>query len=77
LLDSILFEKRGVPAAAIVTDAFIDTAKAMARSWSVPEHPFVTVPHPVANLTEQQLDQLAINVTPGVVRILLKAPEQA
>lgn len=47
----------------------------MARSWSVPEHPFVTVPHPVANLTEQELDLLAMNVAPGVVRILLRGPE--
>jgi hypothetical protein len=64
-----------VPSAAIVTDAFIETAKGMARSWSVPEHPFVTVPHPVANLTEQQLDRLARDVVPGVVRILLEGPE--
>ena len=74
MLDSILFEKRGVPSAAIVTDAFIETAKAMARSWSVPDHPFVTVPHPIANLTEQQLDLMARNVVPEVVRILLGRP---
>jgi len=56
---------------AIVTDAFIETAKAMARSWSIPDHPFVIVPHPVANLTDQQLDGCARDVVPGVVRILL------
>ncbi len=71
MLDSILFEKRGVPTAAIVTDAFIETAKAMARSWGVPDHPFVTVPHPIANLTDQQLDQMARDVVPAVLRILL------
>jgi hypothetical protein len=75
LLDSILFEKRGVPSAAIVTDAFIETAKAMARSWGVPDYPFVTVPHPVANLTEQQLDRLAREVVPEVERILLEGPQ--
>ena len=47
----------------------------MARSWGVPDHPFVTVPHPVANLTEQQLDRLARDVVPRVVRILLEGPE--
>jgi len=75
LLDSILFEKKGVPSVALVTDAFIETAKAMARSWSVPEHPFVTVPHPIANLTDQQLDRLAGDVVSEVVRILLGKPE--
>jgi hypothetical protein len=64
-----------VPAAAIVTDAFIETAKAMARSWSVPDHPFVSVPHPISNLTEERLDQLARDVAPKVVRILLERPE--
>ena len=64
-----------MPSAAIVTDAFVETAKAMARSLGVPDHPFVTVPHPVANLTEQQLDRLARDVVPPVVRILLGRPE--
>jgi hypothetical protein len=75
LLDSILFEKRGVPSAAIVTDAFTSTAKAMARSWGVPNHPFVTVPHPISNLTDEQLDRLARDVAPKVVRILLEKPD--
>ena len=47
----------------------------MARSWGVPDHPFVVVPHPVANLTEEQLDQCAGDVAPKVMRILLKRPE--
>jgi hypothetical protein len=47
----------------------------MARSWSVPDYPFVTVPHPVANLAERELDRLAADVVPGVVRILLQQPE--
>jgi hypothetical protein len=75
LLDSILFEKRGIPSAAIVTDPFVETAKAMAQSWGAPEYPFVTVPHPVANLSESELDQRAKEVTPKVVRILLQGPK--
>ena len=47
----------------------------MARSWGVPDYPFVTVPHPVANLTEQQLDRLAREVAPEVERILLEGPQ--
>jgi hypothetical protein len=47
----------------------------MARSWGVPDHPFVTLPHPIANLTEQELDRLATDVVPEVVRVLLEEPE--
>lgn len=60
-----------MPTAAIVTEPFVDTARAMARSWSVPDHPFVTVPHPIANLTDQDLDRMARDVVPEVLRILL------
>ena len=52
MLDGILFEKVGVPAASIVTDVFESTGHAMAQSWGVPEYKFLSVPHPIANLTD-------------------------
>ena len=56
MLDGILFEKIGVPAASIVTDVFQATGHAMAQAWGVPEYKFLAMPHPIANLTEAQLD---------------------
>jgi hypothetical protein len=52
VLDSILFEKAGVPAITIVTDAFVDTGRLMASKWGIPGFRILSVPHPVANLTD-------------------------
>ena len=57
MLDGILFEKVGVPAASIVTDVFEATGHAMAQAWGVPEYKFLAMPHPIANLTEAQLTE--------------------
>lgn len=71
MLDGILFEKRGIPAAAIVTDALAVTGQAMAEAWGLPDYKFLVLPHPIANLTEEQLEQRAREITPQVVRLLL------
>ena len=75
MLDGIVFEKAGLPAASIVTDVFEATGRAMAQAWGVPEYKFLSLPHPIANLTEAQLDQRAREMTPQVVQLLLKGQE--
>lgn len=70
MLDTILCEKKGVPAIAIVTDAFIETGKLMASKWGVDEFQFLAVPHPVANLGDAELDRLADEVIDDVVKLL-------
>ncbi|HEV8438359.1 MAG TPA: hypothetical protein VGT40_09720 [Methylomirabilota bacterium] len=75
MLDGILFEKVGLPAASIVTDVFEGTGRAMAQSWGVPEYRFLAMPHPIANLTEAQLDQRAREIAPEVVKLLLHGQE--
>ena len=72
MLDGILFEKKGVPSAAIVTDPFVGTANAMAETWGVPNYRFLVLPHPIANLTEQELDQRAREIAPEVARFLIE-----
>ena len=57
MLDGIVFEKVGIPTAAIVTDVFEATGRAMAQAWGVPQFRFLALKHPIANLTEAQLDQ--------------------
>ena len=75
MLDGILFEKVGVPAASIVTDVFEATGHAMAQAWGVPEYKFLAMPHPIANLTEAQLDQRAREIAPEIVKLLLQGQE--
>jgi hypothetical protein len=71
VLDGIVFEKRGLPAASIITDVFEATGRAMAEAWGVPDYKYFAMPHPIANLTEEQLDQRARESVPEIVDILL------
>ena len=72
MLDGILLEKAGIPSAAIVTDLFEVTGRAMAEQWGLPFYRFLTLPHPTANLSDAQLDERARAITPQVVTLLLK-----
>jgi hypothetical protein len=72
VLDGIVLEKKGVPAASIVTDVFERTGRAMAEQWGVPTYKFLMMPHPIANLTDAQLDQRAREIAPEVVKLLLQ-----
>jgi hypothetical protein len=75
VLDGILLEKNAVPSASIVTDVFEVTGRAMAKQWGVPGYKFLAMPHPIANLTEAELDQRAREIAPEVVKLLLHGQE--
>ena len=61
-----------MPSASIITDLFKATGRAMARTWGVPDFRFIMMPHPIANLTDAELDQRAAAIAPEVVRLLLE-----
>ena len=75
MLDGILLEKVGVPSASIVTDVFEVTGRAMAEQWGLPHYRFLVMPHPVANLTEAELDRRAREIAPEIVKLLLQGQE--
>jgi hypothetical protein len=75
VLDGIVFEKVGIPAASIVTDVFEATGHAMAQSWGVPEYKFLALPHPIANLSEAELDARARSIAGDVAQLLLRGQE--
>ena len=75
MLDGIVFEKVGMPAASLVTDVFEATGHAMAQAWGVPGYRFLAVKHPIANLTEAELDQRAREIAPAVAALLLEGQE--
>lgn len=54
-----------------MTHVFTVTGKAMARTWGVPDFKFLVLPHPIANLTPEQMDQRAAEITPQVVDLLM------
>ena len=75
MLDGILLEKHGIPSASIITDVFEKTGRAMAEQWGLPTYKFLMMPHPIANLTEAELDQRAREIAPAVVKLLLEGQE--
>jgi hypothetical protein len=70
LADGIVLERAGVPAASICTDAFRITAEAMADSLGFPGYQYVAVPHPIASRTGKQLDEMARDALPEILRLL-------
>ena len=72
MLDSIVFEQQGIPSASIITHVFRATGNAMARTWGLEGFRFLEMPHPIANLTDAQLDQRAREIAPEVVKFLME-----
>ncbi len=70
MLDGIKLERAGVPAVSIVTHLFVETGAEMAASHGVPDYEFLVTPHPIANLTEDELNATADQLTGEVVSFL-------
>ena len=75
MLDGILLEKNGVPSASIITDVFHATGRAMAEQWGQPNYKYLAMPHPIANLSEAELNQRARDIVPDIVKLLLTGQE--
>ena len=71
MLDGILLERRGVPAAAICTELFVPNGKAIAEAHGAPDYPFALVPHPLASASPTELAREAKQVLPEVLRLLV------
>ena len=66
----MVFEKRGVPAAALITHTFTATADAMARRYGYPNYRYAVIPHPLSSLNAEQVKQRAVEVLPEILSIL-------
>jgi hypothetical protein len=72
VLDAISFEKRGIPAAVVITEPFAETAAAIARLAGLPGYPHAAIPHPVGSLTAKEVLGRADAIGPRVIEILLE-----
>jgi hypothetical protein len=68
--DGVAFERRGIPAAVICSDAFTVTADAMAEVKGAPGYRYATTAHPVAVLTPDEVRKRAEEALPQVVALL-------
>ena len=66
----MLLERAGIPAVPIITDAFEPAAREMAELWGVPGFRFVTMAHPLAYLTADEIDRRAEALLDKVLRLL-------
>ena len=70
MADGIVLERAGIPAVSLCTDAFRITAEAMANQMGFPGYQYVAVPHPVASRTEKEIDEMARDALPDILRVL-------
>ncbi len=58
--DAIEFEKRGIPAAVIITQAFRNAALFQFKSKGMEGHATIEMPHPVSNLSPDDMRALTL-----------------
>ena len=77
MLDAINLEKQGIPAVAVVTEPFAQTAAVLAELNGMPDYPFVVVPHPFGSLDETAVRARADAALARIERLLLGGAEDA
>ncbi len=65
-----MLERAGIPAVSLCTDAFRITAEAMANQMGFPGYQYVALPHPIASRTEKEIDEMARDALPDVIKVL-------
>ena len=68
--DTVEFEKRGIPATVFITAAFRNAAVSQFRNQGMDGHPFIELPHPVSNLTPEQMREVTLRHVEDLVRQL-------
>ncbi len=68
--DTVEFEKRGIPATVVITQAFRNAAVFQFRGKGMEGHPYVELPHPISNLKPDEMKALTLRHVEDVVRQL-------
>jgi hypothetical protein len=56
--DTIEFEKRGIPATTLITQAFTNAALFQFRAKGMPGHSYIVLPHPISNLSREAMEDV-------------------
>ena len=72
LHDSVEMEQHGRPAVTVVTEAFEAAAVARAAALGLPDHPRVTVTHPLASRRGDEVAKMAAAAAAPVAAALIK-----
>jgi hypothetical protein len=68
--DTIEFDKRGIPATVINTQAFRNACVFQFKGKGMEGHPYIELPHPISNLNADEMRGLALKHVQEVVRQL-------
>jgi hypothetical protein len=68
--DTIEFEKRGIPAAVIITQAFRNAAVFQFKSKGMESHAYIEMPHPVSNLSADDMRAVTLKTVDDLARQL-------
>jgi hypothetical protein len=68
--DTVEFEKRGIPATVVITQAFRNAAEFQFRGKGMECHPYIELPHPISNLKPEEMKALTLRHVDDVVRQL-------
>jgi hypothetical protein len=69
--DTVEFEKRGIPATVIITQAFRNACIFQFRSKGMAGHPYIELPHPISNLTEDEMRAVTLKEVDALVKQLV------
>ena len=68
--DTVELEKRGIPATVFLTQVFKNAAVHTFRSKGMDGHPLIELPHPVSNLTRDEMRAVTLKYVEQMVRQL-------
>ncbi len=68
--DAISFARLGIPAVAIVSEAFWAQGDFVSRSIGMPDIPRVQIPHPVAGSGRENMQRVANNIVGELISTL-------
>ena len=68
--DAVEFEKRGIPATVILTQIFRNAAMHQFKSRGMEGHPLIELPHPISNLTRDEMRIVTLKYVDQLVRQL-------
>jgi hypothetical protein len=60
----------------VVTEAFVEQAKFVARAAGMPDVPRVVLPHPTAGTGAATIEEIARAIAPSVMAVLQKGTSQ-
>jgi len=69
--DTVEFEKRGIPATVIITQAFRNAAVFQFKGKGMEGHPYIELPHPISNLMPEEMKEVTLRFVDETVKQLI------